>query len=257
METQLSKILGRSLHADLVNSTSNSRILVTGGNGSVGQKLKERCPNAVITDINEVDVTNITKVNDFVRKNAPFDYVIHLAGDKHAPKGEETPFNTLDINTHGIQNLIICLPNAHHVLASTCKACNPETVYGATKLISERLILNNGGAVARFYNVVETQGNVFEIWKNGPKEVYTCHRFFIGIDEAVGLLIECLNLKGRFAVNPGKIRSMVDIFNSLGYKGPVKERRKGDRQCELLHSTSETITPHGSLLKITSYHDSN
>jgi FlaA1/EpsC-like NDP-sugar epimerase len=255
MVEKIEKILGRLEHQDLIGITSNKRILVTGGKGSVGQQLIKRCPNAVITDLEELDVTNINNIYRWLKQNGPFDYVIHLAGDKHAPKGEETPFNTLDINTHGIQNLIICLPGAHHILASTCKACNPETVYGATKLISERLILNSGGTVARFFNVIETQGNVFDIWKTEPREVYQCHRYFISLNEAVGLLINCLELKGKFAVNPGKIRAMPDVFKSLGYEGPVKLRRRGDRVKELLHSTSEFTTPHDNLLKITSYHD--
>ena len=247
-------ILGRHQHEDLIHLMSDKRILVTGGKGSVGQELALRCPNAIITDIEELDVTD-GKRFWYPEDWQDIEYVIHLAGDKHAPHGEVTPFETLDINTQGVQNVINLFPNAHHILASTCKACNPETVYGATKLISERLILNHGGTVARFYNVVETQGNVFDIWKTEPREVYDCHRYFISLAEAVGLLIKCLDLKGRWAVNPGHIRSMLDIFTQLKYEGTVKPRRRGDRESEVLCSTSEQFAYKGSLLHIVSHHD--
>ena len=260
METQLvEKILGRPEHEDLISSTSNANILITGGRGAIGKRLAERCPNAIVTDLEDLDVTGdiaqqwMQYVDDNQILQNP-DYVINLAGDKHAPEGEVKPFNTLDINTHGVQNTIKAFPKAKHILASTCKACNPETVYGASKLIAERLVLNHGGTVARFYNVVQTSGNVFEIWKNGGKEVYDCQRYFISLDEAVGLIIASLDLEGRYAVNPGDIRPMTSIARFFNITR-LTDRRRGDRSKELLHSTSEQVTPEGPLLKITSYHD--
>lgn len=283
METQrVEKILGRKLHSDLLNTTSDKKILITGGKGSIGQRLAQRCPNAVVTDIDELDVVGDWGSWELETNNWFFrpEVVVHLAGAKHAPVGEDNCMDTLYINTFGVDNGLKRYPNAHHVLASTCKACNPETVYGATKLISERLILNAGGSVARFYNVVETSGNVFEIWDSvecvsntvkqilegevlpvylskdlKPREVYPCQRYFISVDEAVGLLIHCIENKGRYSVNPGDIREMTDIFNDLGYTGEIKQRRRGDRQTELLCSTSETIEFQGSLIKITSHND--
>jgi FlaA1/EpsC-like NDP-sugar epimerase len=249
METQLlEKILGRQQHEDLISLKSDKKILITGGKGSIGKRLAERCPNAIVTDVEDLDVTDIG-----IQEYNP-EYVINLAGDKHAPVGENDCINTLTINTIGTNNLLRVFPDAHHVLASTCKACNPETVYGATKLIAERLVLNAGGTVARFYNVVETSGNVFEIWNRGQGEVYDCQRYFISLDEAVGLLISCLDLKGRYAVNPGEIRQMVSIAR-LFRVTKLKDRRRGDRRTELLCSTSETFSYKGSLLHITSHHD--
>lgn len=249
---QLDKILGREPYQDLCDLTSREEILIIGGKGSIGQRLAERCKNAVVTDIDELDVRYRKSVEDWQRFG--FKYVINLAGDKHAPEGEVTPIKTLATNTLGTYNVIHGLPEAHHVLASTCKANNPETVYGSTKLIAERIALNAGQTVARFFNVVETSGNVFEIWKKGGQEVYDCQRYFISLDEAVGLLISCLSLKGRWAVNPGDIRPMTSIAR-LYHITRLSERRRGDRAIELLHSTSETVDRVNNLLHITSYHD--
>ena len=74
-------------------------------------------------------------------------------------------WNTLNINTIGTYNLLSCInENTKILLTSTCKSANPEVVYGASKLIAERMVLNSGGSVSRFFNVVETSGNVFSIW---------------------------------------------------------------------------------------------
>lgn len=251
MEIQLvEKILGRKQHAGLINCTSDKRVLVTGGGGSIGQHLAERLPNATITDKYNLDVTSRLDWN----RLPEFDYVIHLAGAKHAPEGEDSCIETLEINTLGVTNGLSRFPDAHHVLASTCKACNPETVYGATKLIAERLVMNKGGSVARFYNVVQTSGNVFEIWQNGGNQVADCLRYFISVDEAVGLLIHALENKGRFSVNPLFIRSMLTISTFFGEMTEVP-RRRGDRRIELIKSTSETVTDLGEVLQIKSWND--
>ena len=79
------------------------------------------------------------------------DLIFHLAGAKHAPEGEVNTWSTLDINSNGTKNLLsLKAPSTKFVLASTCKAANPEVVYGASKLIAERMVLNEKGSVARF-----------------------------------------------------------------------------------------------------------
>lgn len=263
----MEKIINRKqyeylLDDDNFNELKNLFILITGANGSIGKRLIQRFHKMgvsyVATDIDSMDITNENEVENILL-SADFDLIINIAGAKHAPKGEVEVESTLNTNTIGVLNLLKYKKEARLILTSTCKSCNPETVYGATKLISERLTLNSGGSVARFYNVVETDGNVFQLWEqqNTKKVVTKCNRYFISLDESVGLIMHsCLN-KGRFAVNTQQIHNMKDIYKRI-YNEPYEEiePRKGDRVTELLHSTNEWREPvNEAVVKINNYFD--
>jgi FlaA1/EpsC-like NDP-sugar epimerase len=214
-----------------------------------------------------MDVTDSECVKQVLEKYRP-DFIINIAGAKHAPEGEHETWKTFSINTIGTKNLIdFSGPGSKIILTSTCKSCNPETVYGASKLIAERMVLNEGGSVARFFNVVETQGNVFEIWdnleeKDSIKVAAVCKRHFISIDEATGLIIYIcsLNESSRYIVNSPILREMTDIANSL-YEDRDKiiiEPRRGDRIEEKFLSTNENIEKYllnESVIKIKNTHD--
>lgn len=263
---EVERILNRKQYEYLLNNDNfkdlkDKFILITGANGSIGTRLVERFKQLgvkhVATDINNCDITNEEQVKKIMLLD--FDIIINIAGAKHAPKGEIEVNSTLDINTLGVLNLLKYKKNAKFVLTSTCKSCNPETVYGATKLISERLTLNSGGSVARFYNVVETSGNVFEIWKGrNTIEVTNCERYFISLDEAVGLTMYAALNKGRYSVNTIQIHKMIDIANRylpLANKKLI-EPRKGDRVRELDKGTNETKEIiNESIVKIYNYFD--
>jgi FlaA1/EpsC-like NDP-sugar epimerase len=254
------------------------RVLLTGASGSLGVEIsalfQKNLVTYLATDIETCDVTNLQRVTSVVHEFQPT-LIVHLAADKHAPQGELSPFETFDINTNGTQNVIAAknsLPKTQScriVLASTCKSCDPETVYGASKLIAERLILNDGGSVARFFNVVETAGNVFQIWDElDPKseiEVTPCSRYFISAAEATSLLIRVMALgvdktapKGRFSFNPGPITYMPDLAKELFPGRTIKlvAPRRGDRLNEPLVAKSEKITEVTERLwQVSSPHD--
>jgi|688.fasta_scaffold53872_2 FlaA1/EpsC-like NDP-sugar epimerase len=282
----LSKILGRDEHnlnsilEDMCSFYKDKNILITGANGSLGHGIRDFlysnkviC-NVINTDIllypqdkswKYLDVTNFDNVDSIVSDD--IDIIFHFAADKHAPKGELTPDTTIDINLNGTKNLINSIKNTKTkiVLASTCKCCNPETIYGSTKLIAERLILNSGHNVARFYNVVQSSDNVFEIWNNiedpSKHKVMPCNRYFITIDEAVALtLFTGMSESGRYTISPGESRYMVDLhFDLYGVDGVAEFPRRGDRVAELRHSTSENIVNIDSypFEKISSEHDAS
>jgi FlaA1/EpsC-like NDP-sugar epimerase len=275
----LEKILGRVEVKALVDIESNiklsKRILITGANGSIGTRLIERFSKMNVdflsTDIEGehtyMDVTNSDNVKQILDDYKP-DIIINIAGAKHAPEGEHETWKTLSINTIGTKNLLdFSSDSCKIILTSTCKSCNPETVYGASKLIAERMISNQGGSIARFFNVVETQGNVFEIWENVSsdepiKVAAVCKRHFISLDEATGLLIYISSLEesGRYIVNSPILREMTDIANVL-YENRDKniiQPRRGDRVEEKFLSTNENIEKYiynESIIKIKNTHD--
>lgn len=258
------------IQSDL-NGLKSARVIITGGRGSLGQLVGEILSKSevdyLLTDIVECDVTDLQQVQEIFTGYKPT-HVLHLAADKHAPEGELHPERTLDINTTGTLNVINVAREIGSLvtLASTCKSCDPETVYGASKLIAERITLNHGGTVARFYNVVNTAGNVFEIWDKLSQDeiihVAECYRYFISAAEATSLLIKSMSLSattpGRYVFEPGISHFMPDIASRLypqrrlGFIPP----RRGDRRVEPLKAESERMSAVGErLIRVSSPHD--
>jgi FlaA1/EpsC-like NDP-sugar epimerase len=261
----IEKILQRKPYIALTEYKLNVglKILITGGHGSIGKHLSERMPDAIISDIEDLDITNENAVSLRLNWLQP-DVIINIAGAKHAPLGEEHIEETLNINTLGVINLLKHKGKAKLIQCSTCKSANPETVYGATKLISERLVLKSGGVVARFFNVVETSGNVFEIWKDKDEiNVSNCNRHFISLAEATGLLMRCITLKsGRYLVNSPNLINMIDLVNKCytDKKSNLMPPRRGDRVSEVFLATNEIISEYlfdDSVIKVVSTHDAN
>jgi FlaA1/EpsC-like NDP-sugar epimerase len=202
-----------------------TRILVTGAAGSIGsalvRALEARGDMVDATDIDTLDVRYAADVDDWFLQSPP-QLVFHLAGAKHAPEGELDPHAVAATNIGGTANVLesAAIVGAKVVMASTCKACDPETAYGATKLIAERMVLNAGGSVARFYNVPESAGNVFETWRAlpfpEPLPVTPCSRYFMPLERAVELLLFSAEQRsGRYTVDPGPSRSMAEVAADL------------------------------------------
>lgn len=263
-------ILGRQEHPPEIETPlrelQRHRVLVTGADGSIGSAitmlLNDSGVSTVGTDVSDCDVTNRGMLADVMERVKPT-LVFHLAGAKHAPDGEIDPLDAATINITGTAN-VVRSTSARVVTASTCKSCDPETAYGATKLVAERITLNAGGSVARFYNVPESSGNVFEIWKalpeNDPIAVTICDRYFVSLNEALALLLWAAVLSpGRYAIAPGPPRDMISVASAL-YPDRVQvrmPRRRGDRMDEPLHAASETLHPTivPNIMRIESPHD--
>jgi nucleoside-diphosphate-sugar epimerase len=268
-------ILGRREH-HLPVLPPPRQSLITGAKGTLGQALLERyspdrdSDDVRVTDMDDCDVTDRLAVEDEVRSYRP-NVVFHFAAAKHAPAGELDPLGYAETNIVGTGNVIEAAKQvgAHVVLASTCKAADPETVYGATKLVAERMVLEAGGAVARLYNVWPASGNVFEIWGDLPEDepipVMPCSRRFITLDEAVDLCLFCAGKKGpharkgRYAVYPTFQRTMEEIARGL-YPDRHIERtfpRRGDRQIEPEMAARELFEFIGKehVVRIVSSHD--
>lgn len=255
---------------EILASICNLRILITGGKGSIGLFIGNLLKNANIdfklTDIDSMDVTSLDSVTNYLVQYRPT-HILHLAADKHAPDSEVNPESTFRVNVLGTLNVLkgANLIGAKLITASTCKACDPETVYGSTKLIAERMTLNEGGSVARFYNVIETSGNVFRIWEglnNGNIPATSCYRYFITLKEASFLLlltlIKSVTVPGRYSIAPGKLRFMPDVARQLypNKNVVIIPPRRGDRICELFTAGNEVVSEDNHhLLKISSPYD--
>lgn len=262
-------MLNRREHDQLNLMWGAADVLIVGGGGSIGEAIQTYGAKSDINmfDDNFLDITDEYAVRQYMGRHKPYRAIINLAGAKHAPEGEDTTYHTLEVNTIGVQNLIKWKPKGCRIIqASTCKACNPETAYGASKLLAERMVLNDGGTVVRYYNVIETAGNVFELWKEQAKEgtikvVDKCERYFITLKEAAGLTVAAISLKpGRYTINGVKLTNMMDVAKSLypDTQKTIVQPRRGDRITEKLHGTSEYLGEtfyDGAIVKIENYHD--
>lgn len=138
------------------------------------------------------------------------EYVIHAAALKQVPAAEYNPMECIKTNIHGAENVIhAALANdVQQVIAlSTDKAANPINLYGATKLVSDKLFVaaNNmaGGhptrfAVVRYGNVVGSRGSVVPFFQKliaqGADHIPITHpemtRFWITLQEGVDFVIK-------------------------------------------------------------------
>jgi FlaA1/EpsC-like NDP-sugar epimerase len=241
---------------------AKERILITGAYGSIGSALGLDTL-AYATDLHDLNVERDDGVKPILDYRPSL--ILHLAGVKYAPLGEEDPADCIHVNALGTMRVVEVAQTvgARVVTASTCKAANPETCYGATKLLAERLTLNAGGTVVRFYNVIETAGNVFELWRNmtpdEPIRWTPCTRYFMSRAEAVSLLLNAAVLpSGRYAFDARPARQMVHVARDLY---PERERlqiaaRRGDRLIEPFRGERENVTRLGHrLLRIRNPHD--
>jgi FlaA1/EpsC-like NDP-sugar epimerase len=250
----------------------DERVLVTGAEGSIGVELvrvlRAAGVDVIASDLspheNTVDVRWADTTIGAVKRIAP-SVILHLAGEKHAPDGEVDPLAVLLVNADGTANVMSAARQcgARVVTVSTCKACDPETAYGASKLLAERVTLAAGGTVARLYNVVETQGNVFDLWAQVPADdplpVSVCGRFFISLAEAVSLILHAAVLNpGRYTFNPGERRMMTWVATDVhpGRDIVIIPPRRGDRVVEPRHAQCEWIVSGpGGIDSVHSAHD--
>ena len=210
-------------------------ILITGGTGSFGYRyvstlLEKFKPKRLVIysrdelkqyqmaiqfeEYKEVLRFFIGDVRDSARLKEAMrgiDFVIHAAALKHVPIAEYNPMECIKTNIHGSENVIQAALdcNVEKVVAlSTDKAANPINLYGATKLVSDKLFVaaNNmaGGrtkfSVVRYGNVVGSRGSVVPFFekliKEGAKAIPITHqdmtRFWITLQQGVDFVLNCI-----------------------------------------------------------------
>lgn len=137
------------------------------------------------------------------------DYVFHTAAMKHVSFCESNPIDAVKTNVIGTQNIIDVSieENVEKVInISTDKAANPISVMGATKLLSEKMIVSASRykgnirtifTTVRFGNVFGSSGSVVPVFerliKNGDTLKITdpsMSRFMMSIDDAVKLIFK-------------------------------------------------------------------
>ena len=154
------------------------------------------------------------------------DIIIHAAALKHVPLCEYNPVEANKTNIIGTKNLIkAAIKNnvKKFLFISTDKVVNPISVMGKSKLKAEKLVLNTNiktnknktiFSCIRFGNIIETRGNVFEVWdeefkNNQPLSITdpSMKRYFWHIDEAATFILDCLDISKQGDIIIPKMKS--------------------------------------------------
>ncbi len=210
-------------------------ILVTGGTGSFGHKFIEKVlenykPKKVIVysrdEFKQYKMQQrfakwdeqlrffLGDVRDEPRLRIAFegvDYVIHAAALKQVPALEYNPMEAVKTNVMGAENIISAALNkgVKKVIAlSTDKAVNPANLYGATKLVAEKVFIAanafGGGrtrfSAVRYGNVMGSRGSVIPLFVKFKNDGVTefpitddkMTRFWITLEQAVELVMTAL-----------------------------------------------------------------
>src|SRR4051794_13808003 len=174
-------------------------ILITGGTGSFGHKCIERLldhhgPKVVrLFSLDELKqsemqtrfageerlrylIGDIRDRDRMVQATRGVDLIIHAAALKQVPACEYNPFEAVQTNILGAENIVsaaIANDVPRTLMLSTDKAVNPVNLYGATKLCAEK-IATQGNAYAadsvarfacvRYGNVVGSRGSVVPLF---------------------------------------------------------------------------------------------
>jgi UDP-N-acetylglucosamine 4,6-dehydratase/5-epimerase len=104
------------------------------------------------------------------------DTVIHLAALKDISYCEKNPVDAIRTNIEGSINLLKNFKGSKFLAVSTNKAIHPESCYGATKLLMEKIIIGESvkDPLKKFFivrpgNILDSDGGVISIWKNQIK----------------------------------------------------------------------------------------
>tara|TARA_B100000989_G_C19466276_1_gene438448 strand:+ start:137 stop:1132 length:996 start_codon:yes stop_codon:yes gene_type:complete len=210
-------------------------ILITGGTGSFGnafvhQMIKKYKPSRLIIysrdEMKQNDMRQkfsekkypflrffLGDVRDLDRLNLAFknvDYVVHAAALKQVPAAEYNPSEFIQTNINGAKNVISASLNnsvKKVVALSTDKACNPINLYGATKLVSDKLFISANNyigkdqkyfSVVRYGNVIGSRGSILPILKKLSRDKkrffpitdMRMTRFWLSLNEGVNFVIK-------------------------------------------------------------------
>ncbi|NYT10688.1 MAG: UDP-N-acetylglucosamine 4,6-dehydratase (inverting) [Methanosarcinales archaeon] len=259
-------------------------VLLTGGTGSFGQKfteiiLSEHDPKSVRIysrgELKQSEMRSrfederlrflIGDVRDrdrLYRAMNGVDIVVHAAALKQVPACEYNPIEAIRTNIDGAVNVIdAAIDNSvDKVMAlSTDKAVHPVNLYGATKMVAEKLFIQGNSyagegnklfSCIRYGNVIGSRGSVIPVFKEQKKtgtititdERMT--RFWITLDQGVRFVINCIGRMNGGEIFVPKIPSMkiTDLAEMIApdAKRNVIGIRAGEKLHEILLTEDES-----------------
>lgn len=266
------------------------KVLITGGTGTVGgiltrQLLTDDSIESVrvlgrseyrtllfkqsFRDDPRVDVASgdVADARSMELNSHGMDVVYHLAAMKHVDLVEKDPYLAMQTNIEGTKNVVeaaIRTGVSRVVVMSTDKVVHASSLYGATKLIAEKVALSANAVkpmfnVIRSGNVLKSSGSVFEVWARQVAERNvidvtdpTMTRFII---EKTRLAQDVAAMKDQPAgivyvpKSPAfRLQDIAEMFIEMSGRAGTKMRvignRPGEKQHEELVSVEELARTH-------------
>jgi FlaA1/EpsC-like NDP-sugar epimerase len=306
LEREPIKLSKKKINSELRNQI----ILITGAAGSIGSEIARQCihfspKKIILLDQAETPLFNIQNelskiqnveivvadVCNTARLERIFDhfkpsYVFHAAAYKHVPMMEDNPYEAINTNVFGTQNianLSVKYKVNKFVFVSTDKAVNPSNIMGASKRIAEIYVQSLDAKLqlesdkhtrfvtTRFGNVLGSNGSVIPLFKKqietgGPITVThpEITRYFMTIPEACQLVLEA-GVMGKggeiYVFDMGESVKIVDLARKMvKLSGLVINKdirikftglRPGEKlKEELLNDLENTIGTHNPKIMI-------
>lgn len=258
-------------------------VVITGGTGSLGQELVEEIqrhePKAIrIISRNEYNqfqmdkrfqnpairyfIGDVREKERLVRAFHGADYVIHTAALKHISTCEYNPIEAVKTNIDGCINVIEACIDAkvpRCLFISSDKAVYPINLYGATKLVGEKLFIRGNVygrtkfGVVRFGNFYGSKGSVIEVWANQSKDNgeitvtdTSMTRYWITFEEATKFIVSCIERMegGEIFIPIMPSVSLDEIIKQFAPDAKVKivGKRMGEKLHEDLITEDESLT---------------
>ena len=261
-------------------------VLITGGTGSFGKQfiqtiidrypkykkiiiysrdelkqseLKRSYPANVFPNI-RFFIGDVRDKERLMQATEGVDVIIHAAAIKQVDTAEYNPSECIKTNISGAENVISCATAngvSHVVALSTDKACSPVNLYGATKLVSDKLFVaanNTRGnrdlrfSVVRYGNVMGSRGSVipFFLEQRAHDVLPITHkemtRFNISLQDGVDLVMFALenHLGGEIFVPKIKSYRILDIAEAIAPNANIEI--VGMRPGEKLHEEMISVT---------------
>ncbi|AYV83496.1 MAG: putative dTDP-d-glucose 4 6-dehydratase [Hyperionvirus sp.] len=270
----------------------NKKIFIFGATGTIGQELAQKYvyDNIVINysrcekkhweldsklkskNLSHIigDIINYTNVEQSLIRENP-DLIIITSALKHIDRCEYAIGETLNTNVLGIKNIVDAVENNLDklikldsvIFISTDKACNPVSVYGLSKSMAEKIMVEKSKFVksvkfitARFGNILNSSGSIIPILHmmgGDPSIKYftlthkLMNRFVISIENAIRLIDYCIASGSTGDIIVPKLKSikindLMEIFSKI-YNKPITVTglRSGERIYESMVNDTEAM----------------
>jgi len=267
---------------------NNKSILITGGTGSFGKafvkyilnkypKIKriviysrdEQKQFEMASEFSPQDypikylLGDVRDLDRLMKATRSIDILIHSAAMKHVPAAEQNPMECVKTNVLGSQNVIdAALTNGvkQVVALSTDKSTAPINVYGASKLLLEKLFVYADSekqeqdirfSVVRYGNIFASKGSVIPFFlkkkPSGELPITDARmtRFSITLQESIDLVMYALEkgLGGEIIVPIAPSFKILDVAQAVApdCKHNIVGIRKGEKIHEIMLSSFESF----------------